>query len=231
MKLEACIETLAEAKLAAKCGLNRVELCSALDLDGLTPSAALIKHASAVIETHVMIRPRAGDFVYSPDEINLMQEDIRKAAELGAAGVVFGCLTVLNEVDENANRQLLKTAKAAGLQCTFHRAFDFVFEMERALEKITDLGFNRVLTSGGQATAVAGLTTIKKLVAQADGRIQIMAGSGVNAGNTHLFSEIGADAIHFSIRKKRNSIGSLSMGANYDVDEEKIAAILKAVKE
>lgn len=231
VKLEACIETLAEAKLAAKHGLNRVELCSALDLGGLTPSAALIKQVAAVIETHVMIRPRAGDFVYSLDEVNLMQQDIRNAAELGATGVVFGCLTNLNEVDENANRQLLETAKAAGLQCTFHRAFDFVFDMNEALEKIIVLGFNRILTSGGQATAVAGLTAIKKLVSQANGRIQLMAGSGVNGGNAHLFSEIGVDAIHFSIRKKRNSIGSLSMGANYDVDEEKIVAILKALKE
>ena len=231
MKLEACIETLAEAKLAAKHGIHRVELCSALDLGGLTPSAAFIEQVAAVIETHVMIRPRAGDFVYAPDELGLMQEDIRKAAAFGAAGVVFGCLTDLNKVDENANRQLLEVAKAAGLHCTFHRAFDFVFDMDAALEKIIELGFNRILTSGGQATAVAGLTTIKKLIAQANGRIQIMAGSGVNGGNAHLFSGIGVEAIHFSIRKKRNSIGSLSMGANYDVDEEKITSILIAVKE
>ena len=93
MKLEACIETIEEAKAAAEHGLNRVELCAALDLGGLTPSAALIEASSKIIETHVMIRPRAGNFVYSTEELVLMKLDIEIAAKLGATGVVFGCLT------------------------------------------------------------------------------------------------------------------------------------------
>ena len=229
MKLEACIETLAEAKLAAKHDLDRVELCSALDLGGLTPSAALIQESVKIIETHVMIRPRAGDFVYQDEELKLMQDDIQQAANYGATGVVFGCLTDVNTIDEAACRHLLEAARAKNLQVTFHRAFDFVFDMQPALEKLIALGFVRLLTSGGQATAIAGLPTIKKLVSQANGRIQIMAGSGVNGGNAHLFQSGGVDALHFSIRKKRNSIGSLSMGANYDVDEEKIVSINRAL--
>jgi copper homeostasis protein len=230
MKREACIETLAEAKVAAKHGIDRVELCSALDLGGLTPSAALMQESVKIIETHVMIRPRAGYFVYQDEELKLMQADIQQAANYGATGVVFGCLTDVNTIDEAACRHLLEAARANNLQVTFHRAFDFVFDMQPALEKLIALGFDRLLTSGGQATAIAGLTTIKKLVTQANGRIQIMAGSGVNSGNAHLFQSAGVDALHFSIRKKRNSIGSLSMGANYDVDEEKVMVILKTLE-
>ena len=230
MKLEACIESLPEAKAATANGLDRVELCAALDLGGLTPSVAMISAASMLIETHVMIRPRAGDFVYSSDELEVMKAEIAVAAENGAIGVVFGCLNDVNQVDQEANRQLLVTAKKLGLSATFHRAFDFVFDMDEALTILIDLGFDRLLTSGGQATAIAGLTTIKKLIDQASERIEIMAGSGINGNNAHLFQSVGIDALHFSIRKKRNSIGSLSMGMNYDVDEKKIMAMLNTLR-
>ena len=229
MKLEACIETLAEVKAAVNHGLNRVELCSALDLGGLTPSAALIQESAKIIETHVMIRPRAGDFVYEDEEIKLMQADIQRAQHFGATGVVFGCLNDFNQVDEDKNKRLVNTAKKAGLQCTFHRAFDFVFDMDEALELIVDLGFQRILTSGGQATAINGLNQIMKLITQANGRIEIMAGSGINAENIKTIEAAGVDAAHFSIRKKQNRMASLNMGTQYEVDEKKILNIKNAL--
>jgi copper homeostasis protein len=229
MKLEACIETLAEAKLAAKHGIDRVELCSALDLGGLTPSAALIKASAKIIETHVLIRPRAGDFVYTTEEIEWMNAEIVLAAKYGASGVVFGCLNHFNQVDVDNNKRLVNTAKKAGLQCTFHRAFDFIFEMDTVLELIIDLGFQRILTSGGQATAKNGLNQIMKLITKANGRIEIMAGSGVNASNIKTIQAAGVDAAHFSIRKKQNRIVSLNMGAQYEVDEEKMLNIIKTL--
>jgi len=229
MKLEACIETLAEAKVAAKHGIDRIELCSALDLGGLTPPISFIQASAPIINTHVMIRPRGGDFVYSSDELNLMKTDIEAAAEFGAAGVVFGCLNGTNELDMVASAELVKVAKKEGLTCTFHRAFDFVFDMPKALDQLMQLGFHRVLTSGGQATAINGLNQIMKLITQSDGRIEIMAGSGVNASNIKTLKAAGVDAAHFSIRKKQNRIVSLNMGTQYEVDEEKIVEIKKAL--
>lgn len=230
MKLEACIETIQEAKAAANHGLNRVEICAALDLGGLTPPSSLIQACAPIVDTHVMIRPRGGDFVYTRDEIKLMKTDIQVAAEFGAAGVVFGCLTGTNALDIAANKKLLEVAKKEGLTTTFHRAFDFVFDMPEALDQLIELGFKRVLTSGGQTSAVNGLNQIMKRITQAEGRIEIMAGSGVNAANIKTIKAAGVDAAHFSIRKKQNRMVSLNMGAQYEVDEEKILNIRKALK-
>ena len=229
MKLEACIETIEEAKAAAKHGLDRVELCTALDLGGLTPPTSLIQACTPIIDTHVMIRPRGGDFVYKPDELDLMKTDIQVAAEYGAAGVVFGCLTGTNALDIDANRELVKAAKKEGLACTFHRAFDFLFDMEPALETLIELGFNRILTSGGQATAYNGLNQIMELITLANGRIEIMAGSGVSADNIKTIKAAGVDAAHFSIRKKQIGMTSLNMGEHYLPDTKKIESILKTL--
>ena len=229
MKREACIESVNEARAVARFNLDRAELCAALDLGGLTPPSSLIKACSDLVETHVMIRPRAGDFVYDKAELDLMKADIRNAAECGAAGVVFGCLTGGNAIDVEANKELVDIAKTNRLQCTFHRAFDFVFDMTTGLNQLIALGVDRVLTSGGQATAINGLNQIMQLITLADGRIEIMAGSGVNATNITTIRAAGVDAAHFSIRKKQNRMVSLNMGAQYAVDEDKITSILKTL--
>ena len=230
MKLEACIETFEEAKAAAEHKLNRVELCAALDLGGLTPSAALIEASSKIIETHVMIRPRAGNFVYSPEELELMKLDIEMASKLGATGVVFGCLTETKEVDVESSLRLLEKAKSLGLTVTFHRAFDFLFDMQMGLDQLLAMGFNRLLTSGGQINAYNGLNQIMQLITQSKGQIEIMAGSGVNADNIKTIKAAGADAAHFSIRKKQIGMASLNMGEQYAVDEEKIVSIKIVLK-
>ncbi len=230
MKLEACIETLAEAKLAAAHNINRVELCAALDLGGLTPTAALISACAEVIEVHVMIRPRGGDFVYTAEEENLMLTEMQNAKKAGAIGVVFGCLLPSGEIDFALTQHLVLEAKKAGLQTTFHRAFDFVTNQQKALEELIDLGINRVLTSGGKPTAIEGLEEIAQLVKTANGRIQIMAGSGVNTTNAAALKATNIDALHFSIRKPTGSVLPLGMGVNYAPDGEKILEILSKLK-
>jgi len=229
MKLEACIETLAEAKLAAAHNLNRVELCTALDIGGLTPTAALISACAEIIDVHAMIRPRGGDFVYTAEEENLMLAEVRNAKKAGATGVVFGCLLPSGEIDFALTQRLVLEAKKVGLQTTFHRAFDFVTDKQKALEELIDLGFYRVLTSGGKPTAIEGLEEIARLVRTANGRIEIMAGSGVNASNAEALKTSGVDALHFSIRKPTGSVLPLAMGVNYAPDAEKILGILKSL--
>jgi len=230
MKLEACIETLAEAKLAAKHNLNRVELCSALDLGGLTPSAALIRACAEVIETHVMIRPRAGNFVFSTLEMALMMEEIAVARDFGATGVVFGCLTIENKIDFALSQHLVLAAHKNSLQCTFHRAFDFLEDQKTGLEQLIKLDFDRLLTSGGADTAQKGVENLARLVKDSNGRIEIMAGSGVNASNILELQHLGIDAAHFSIRKKTGEKVPLGMGEHYEPDEEKIIKILNVLK-
>lgn len=230
MKLEACIETLAEAKLAAAHNINRVELCAALDLGGLTPTAALISACAEVIEVHAMIRPRGGDFVYTADEQNLMLADVQNAKKAGATGVVFGSLLPTGKIDFALTQRLVLEAKKLGLHTTFHRAFDFVTNQQKALEELIDLNINRVLTSGGKPTAIVGLEEIAQVVKTANGRIEIMAGSGVNATNAAVLKAINVDALHFSIRKPTGSVLPLGMGANYAPDEEKVLGVLSTLK-
>lgn len=127
---------------------------------------------------HVIIRPRGGDFLYSPIEQRIMLKDIDNARQLGADGVVFGCLTAKGDVDLSLMRQLIEVSQ--GMSITFHRAFDVCRNPQEALEQIIELGCNRILTSGAQATAEQGIPLLKKLQQQADGRIILLAGCGIN---------------------------------------------------
>lgn len=229
MDIEICIESVAEARLAAKHGAKRVELCSALDVGGLTPSLGLISACSAIdeIEVHVLIRPRSGGFEYTQVELDVIEQDIRMARKYGAKGVVFGVLN--NEmVDVVVNGKLSTLAESIELETTFHRAFDVVNDPMLEMEKIIDLGFDRILTSGQKRSAIEGVDLIGNLVEKAKGRIQIMAGSGVSATNALQLAKTGVDAIHFSSRKAGRE-EKLGMGTSYQPDAEKIEATLKAL--
>lgn len=224
-------------------GATRVELCSALEIGGITPSAGLMREARKVndIALHVLIRPRGGDFLYDEQEAECMVQDIITAKECGADGVVIGALTADGEIDTALCSRL--TAAAQGMNITFHRAFDMCRDPYKALEEIIALGCNRILTSGQAATAEAGIETIKKLVALADGRISIMPGCGVNANNAaKIIDATGACEIHASARK---SVGSamrfrhsgVSMGnpendefARKETDSNEVKAIVEAIR-
>lgn len=220
-KLEICAGTWQSACAAAQAGAHRIELCSALADGGITPSIGLIKQALTLkdrLKVHVLIRPRGGDFVYTPEEVDLMAEDIRTAVRLGVDGVVIGALTPQGEVDIPACQALVQAAQ--GVQnITFHRAFDMCRDARQALEQIVDLGCNRILTSGLAPTALQGIPMLQSLVQQAAGRLVIMPGCGVGVGNARrILDETGATEIHASARSAVHSTmiyrnESINMGA------------------
>lgn len=203
--LEICIDGVASAMAAAKGGADRVELCANLPEGGTTPSAGMIRAVRRVFSGGVMviIRPRGYDFLYSEEEMEAMLEDVRVARELGADGVVIGCLRADGTVDAERCSRLIE---AAGLlEVTFHRAFDMTRDLGEALEAISSLGVKRILTSGGKPDVSSGLQTISELVKQSAGRISLMPGGGVTPENlAEIVTTTGVREIHLSARHRVN---------------------------
>ncbi len=198
MKIEICANSVASVWNAENGKADRVELCEHLSVGGLTPDRYTIMAVvnTSLIPLHVLIRPRAGDFNYSKEELEQMHDDIRYCKSEGCEGVVIGVLTREMEIDVDALSALMKTA--AGMHITFHRAFDEVIDPEHALDQLIELGVDGVLTSGQQATAIEGLPLLKTLLARAKGRIEIMPGAGIGSSNALLFKEAGFPSIHLS---------------------------------
>lgn len=201
MKIEICIDSAEGAVAAERGGADRVELCDNLLEGGTTPSAGCLKLARKLsrILIHVIIRPRGGDFLYSETEMEVMREDIRIAKELGADGVVIGCLTTAGAIDIARTQALL--AEARPMKVTFHRAFDMCQDPRRGLEDLVTLGIERVLTSGQEATAFEGMELIAELQIQAAGRILIMPGGGLTPRNVRkIVRTTGVSEVHLSAR-------------------------------
>ena len=204
--VEVCANSFSSALAAQKAGAHRIELCSSLNSGGLTPSAGTIKSVLKTLDipVFVLIRPRAGDFLYSREEFEVMKEDIIYAKNRGAAGVVLGILNADAEIDVERCSELVSLAKP--MQVTFHRAFDRVMSSSSALEDVIKTGATRILTSGLSEKAVNGKQTIRKLVEQANGRIAIMAGGGINPQNAaEIVSDTGVKEIHASCSVSLNS--------------------------
>ncbi len=204
---EVCAETLEACVAAAAGGADRVELCSALSEGGLTPSHGLIQHAveRCALPVHVMIRPRAGDFVYSAEEIAIMRADIAHARQLGVAGVVLGVLDAAGCVDVAATRGLVELARP--LQVTFHRAVDDTVDLHEALEDVIAAGCDRVLTSGGAADVMAGAAMLAELVRAARGRIEVAVGGGLRLDDAARLAQItGARQFHASLRQTSSGV-------------------------
>ena len=201
-RFEICANSVASCKAAQEGGADRVELCAGIPEGGTTPSVGMIRCAreSISIGLNVIIRPRGGDFLYSESEIREMIYDIETAKELGADGLVFGCLLPDGTVDM-ANMKRLMDA-AGDTPVTFHRAFDHTSDPFKALEDIIELGCARILTSGCRPTALEGAPLLAQLVEKAAGRIIIMPGCGVNEGNIAETARLsGAREFHFSARE------------------------------
>ena len=181
--LEVAANSVASALAAQAGGARRVELCAGLEAGGMTPSHGSIVRARTglAIALYVLIRPRAGDFVYDGLELAVMLDDIAHCRSLGCDGVVVGALTPDGEVDRAACARCVEAASGMGV--AFHRAFDLAADKAFALEALIDLGFERVLTSGGAPSAVAGASVLSRLVAQAGERITVMPGAGIEPGN------------------------------------------------
>ncbi len=206
VQLEVCVDSVESALNAERGGANRVELCDNLFEGGTTPSAGCIAVARANLKIglQVIIRPRGSDFLYNEREVAVMRYDVKIAKELGADGVVIGALTASAEVDREITRKLIELARP--MNVTFHRAFDMTADPFQALEDLIELGVDRVLTSGQQATAWEGVGLIEALVNQAAGRIIVMPGGGINAHNlSALVQQTGVRECHVSGRTRRAS--------------------------
>jgi copper homeostasis protein len=194
--VEICAEGVGSALAAGQGGAHRVELCENLAVGGVTPGAGSIAVASGrlSVPVHVLIRPRGGDFVHSDDEMVAMKRDVQAAKELGASGVVLGCLTREGRVD--LDRVAWLTEAPRPLSVTFHKAFDAARDPFEALDDLIGLGVDRVLTSGGATTAMMGLTTLAELTRRASGRIAIMAGGSITLAQIPAIVGAGVKEIH-----------------------------------
>ena len=217
--IEVCVDSVTSAIAAERGGADRIELCSSLIEGGVTPSAGLIETVRAAVSLplHVMIRPRAGDFCYESEEIEIMRRDIAIAKNLGANGLVFGILTPDGEIDGERTNQLVEFARPRSV--TFHRAFDMTADLFRALDDVCSTGVDRVLTSGGEPSSLPGRGNIAQLIKRAQDRVVIMPGSGIKPENARtLIQATGAKEIHVGLRRSvpspmihRNPV--VSMGA------------------
>ncbi|KAG0725422.1 Copper homeostasis protein cutC [Chionoecetes opilio] len=239
-RLEICVDSLESALAAIRGGADRIELCSALSEGGLTPTRGLLravqKHKTKHVEVFCMVRPRRGPMVYSEGEAQIMMDDAAALKREGADGLVFGALNMNGTVNQNLSRQFMQVAD--GLPCTFHRAFDLVQDHLCELETIIQLGFQRILTSGGKPTAVEGCDVLKQLTAAAGGRIVIMAGAGVKSANAaDIIRRTGVTECHASARISRvfeYKNAEVKMGANDDnviwvTSEEEVRGIKAAI--
>lgn len=206
MILEVVVYTIESAMNAQKGGADRVELCDNPGDGGTTPSYGTMEvvRQALGIDVYAMIRPRGGDFVYSSEEYFAMRRDIEMCKRASMDGVVFGVLKPDGTLDKNKCKKLIELARPMKVTC--HRAFDMTRDLMETLEDCIEVGFDRILTSGGQAQAVLGTEMIAKLIHQANGRIAIMPGSGVNENNvTEIVKRTGAHEIHFSAVAYRES--------------------------
>jgi copper homeostasis protein len=228
--VEVCVDTSAGLAAAVEGGADRIELCSALALGGLTPSAGFMAEASACgVPVMAMIRPRAGDFVWSEAELGIMEADIAAARGAGLGGVVLGASRADGRLDGRALRRLV--GAAAGLDLTLHRCFDLVPVMDEALEVAVELGFRRILTSGGAVTAVEGAARIGALVAKVAGRLSIMPGAGVTAETAPVLLAHGVRELHGSCAETAEVSGRVvELGFGPATERRTSAARVRALK-
>ena len=240
--IEVCVDSVASAVAAERGGAQRVELCSDLLEGGITPSLGLLQVVRAAISLplHVIIRPRGGDFCYSDEEFDIMRRDIEIAKRAGADGVVLGILLPPGRVDIARTRQLAELARP--MSVTFHRAFDMSADLQHSLEDVCQTGADRLLTSGGEPDCLQGADAIARLVQSARGRIHIMAGGGINAGNVaRILQRTGITEIHVGlatavpspmlVRNSRLSLGKVPGREYYraHVLEESVRELKRAI--
>jgi len=231
MKFELCAASIEAIQIAKQYDFDRIELCQSLEQGGLTPSYGMIEYAQAYgIETHVLIRPRPGGFVYSRDEVEIILREIISCKRIGVKGVVLGVLKETGEIDKELLKEMMD--KAEGMDVTFHRAFDDSIEWKPSLEILISLGVKRVLSSGLATNIENGMPVLKQMVNFADAKIEIMAGGGVNAANiSRLVEDVKPNAVHFSGTSKfeldEDSFFSESI---LKVDPKKVQRILDVAR-
>lgn len=241
--LEVCVDTVDGALAAEQAGADRVELCSALELGGLTPGPGTLAEARErlSIPLVVLVRPRRGDFLYSPADLAAAWRDVEAARAAGADGVALGLLDQHGDLDRERTAALVELARP--MTVTFHRAFDLARDRERTLEQLVELGVERVLTSGGASDVQAGEQALARLVDRAAGRIAVLAGGGVGPATVaQLVEATGVPEVHLSARvlepsamRHRNpscDLGSERVPGEYELartDPELVRATLSAL--
>jgi copper homeostasis protein len=241
--LEVCVETLGDAHSACAAGADRLEICSVLAAGGVTPSIGLARAVSEAtsLECVALVRPRAGDFLYTAHERSVMLRDIEALRDAGVAGVAIGALRPDGQLDSGALHDLLSAA--GPMYGVLHRAFDATIDLDAALETAIELGFRRILTSGGEAAAPTGAGRIAEVVERSAGRIEILPGGGVRAANVQelvrttnvrqVHSSAGAwQAGGMTFRNRKLVLGSdeSAQAANWRVDSEELAALVRALR-
>ncbi|MEH6680520.1 MAG: copper homeostasis protein CutC [Sediminicola sp.] len=207
MIVEVCANSLESAMNAQKARADRIELCMELGVGGITPSWGLLKQVRQAISipVHVLVRPRSGDFTYSPHEFEIMLQDVSLCVELGFDGVVSGVLNRDLTIDRDRTQELIRTAR--GRSFTFHRAFDWVPDPFLALNILQDMGVGTILSSGQRPKAEEGLPLLS-LLRQRAVDCTIMPGAGIGPHNVALFKDDGFKAVHLSATK---FVGNLPM--------------------
>jgi copper homeostasis protein len=232
MRIELSTDTVDGAVMAGKLGADRVEMCSASELGGLTPGpgllASTLSRCEGLVEVHALIRPRAGDFVYSPAEVDAMVADVRYAEAAGASGVVVGALTESGELDMSVLEVLVNTAGT--LPVTAHRAVDVCADPVAAVVALAELGVRRVLTSGGAARAEDGVQTLSHMVAEAGNAVTITACGGIRPHNALAIMEAtGVRELHAAPRQQvpaRDSSAAVDYGTHSVLDVETARALI-----
>lgn len=220
LPIEIAVQDVAGVRIALTAGATRVELCQALVVGGLTPSAGLIEAAaaeaagaSAPAFVHVLVRPRGGGFDYDADELDTIDRDIRLAFAHGADGVVVGALTESGDLDVDAIRRFVDAAD--GGDVTVHRAVDASSDPRASVAALAALGVRRVLTSGGALDCRSGLETLRQMAAEAT-VLEIMAGGGVRIADIDELAAAGVHAVHLSARGTTTRGGASGPGGGVD---------------
>ena len=231
--VEIAVQDAAGARAALDAGAARLELCQALEAGGLTPSLGILESVLAAVDpllVNVLVRPRAGGFVYSSEEAAVVEADIRACVERGAGGVVVGALTRDGLLDRDAMRRWRDAAGAATI--VFHRAIDASADPRAVFDALIAEGVDRVLTSGGAARSIDGIVLLSEFAAASAGRIEVMAGGGVTAGDIPALFAAGVDAVHLSARQRSGADAPSGPGggaSGHDVTSAELVA--EAVRE
>lgn len=237
MKVEIIASSYDDAVAAQRGGAHRVEVCIGIETGGLTPPLSVVRQIRELegLEVAAMVRPRSGGFCYSEDEKRLIEQQVSEFAEIQDVAIVFGALQFNGTLDTEYLSSLVQTFPDTKWVC--HRCFDLTPNPDFALEQLISLGFSRVLTSGHQRTAVEGCELIQHLLEIADGRIAIMAGSGIRSYNVRSFLDsfhvYALDSVHASCWKEHhgsvNCKGGVDFGPDLSVDQTKVEALVREV--
>jgi copper homeostasis protein len=227
--LEVAVASVEGAVAAFEGGADRLEISAALELGGVTPSLGLLREIAQAVSlpTIVMLRPRAGGFTYSPCEFRTIQRDCEIALSDGATGIAFGLLRPNRQIDADRCREVVRQAGPA--QTVFHRAFDLLADPIGALNQLVDLGITRILTAGGQPTALEGASTLAELLRHASNRIEILPGGGIRAQNVRdLVARTGCSQVHGSFSEIQTEQAGHIQPASFPVTSAQQVAAVRA---